>query len=781
MKSNQEMTTSNFVIIVPFHNNPVYTWQTIESIEKNTYADYQLILVDNGSTSKLIPSSERLHHKVIRLEKNEGFSKAANVGINYALEKSNCDAIVLLNNDVIVGPNWLGWLWSDLKQGQKRFKDYRFGMIGPVSNNAARDQKVKPIADSLEKLEEAVIQYRREKEGQIVPTSFLSGFCLMIERYVFDEVGLFDERFSPGGFEDNDFCIRCAEHGILGLISFSVYVHHFGQKTFQTINVAPLSMRLKYFQKYKKKRAKFVGMYRVKNDADKLRKSLRNTAKIFDEVVIFDDCSKDDSVERVAKEFPVVIDYYKKKFEKLTEVEDRNKLLQMALKRKPDWIMSIDADEWFFPNTSRALLNRFLLYPDPLVKSLVVHFYTLWDSPDLWRKDGIFGSMNGPRIFRASQAQKIVGGGEGGLHCPHIPLDAMTNVTLTPIKIIHEGYLNQKDRMKKFNWYQTHDTKKNKNLIGAVDYHHLIDIFPELSPIRSQTLTLCAMTPGPNYELYEFLARNYLYFDEVWLLNTKPEKRLDEVKEIFPDIKIIPHKFQDNFAAARNALLDSIPHDYNRWIFWMDLDEEIALPSNYVKYFETDQEMLLIDVYEIMPNGEAHQHQLVRAHRHIRDLRFSNRVHENFDRAKKEHPWLRAKEVPFKIFHYGFTKGKEVLRQKFDFYKKLIMKEISENPKHAQAYFDLALHQIEEGNRLAAIQNINRCLELDPNFFEARRHLAIMHLQAANKCFRLLAESDNVPRYLKRAAEQVLNIIAPITPPENRLLDYGFESIKQNS
>ena len=75
------------------------TANCIESVIKCNYPNYEIILVDNESdTSKVSKFKYRKNVKTILNSKNEGFSKANNQGIEYAL-KNNFDYILLLNND----------------------------------------------------------------------------------------------------------------------------------------------------------------------------------------------------------------------------------------------------------------------------------------------------------------------------------------------------------------------------------------------------------------------------------------------------------------------------------------------------------------------------------------------------------------------------------------------------------------------------------------------------------------------------------------------------------
>ena len=68
--------------------------------------------------------------------------------------------------------------------------------------------------------------------GQRVETDRLVGFCLLTRRDVVDRIGLLDEQFGIGNFEDDDFCRRALQAGFRALIAVDAFVHHFGGRTF---------------------------------------------------------------------------------------------------------------------------------------------------------------------------------------------------------------------------------------------------------------------------------------------------------------------------------------------------------------------------------------------------------------------------------------------------------------------------------------------------------------------------------------------------------------------
>ena len=92
------------VIIVNW-NRKNYLTLCLQSLRKQTYRDFEVLVVDNGSTdgSVSVVRSMFPEVRVIPLDRNYGFAAANNIGLNMA----RGDYIALLNNDAQATPNWL--------------------------------------------------------------------------------------------------------------------------------------------------------------------------------------------------------------------------------------------------------------------------------------------------------------------------------------------------------------------------------------------------------------------------------------------------------------------------------------------------------------------------------------------------------------------------------------------------------------------------------------------------------------------------------------------------
>jgi GT2 family glycosyltransferase/tetratricopeptide (TPR) repeat protein len=207
----------------------------LEGVLRHTTPPYELVLVDNGSTDATPALLEGFRHRpgperveVIHNDTNLGYP----AGCNQALRRARGEYVVLLNNDVVVTPVWLdGLLRTARGEGA--------GLVGPVSNYASPPQLVPAAYADLASLDAFALGRHREYAGGVLRVPRLTGFCLLVEREVFERVGLLDERFGPGFFDDDDLCLRAARAGFRMAVALDVYVHHFGSRTFSTLGLDP--------------------------------------------------------------------------------------------------------------------------------------------------------------------------------------------------------------------------------------------------------------------------------------------------------------------------------------------------------------------------------------------------------------------------------------------------------------------------------------------------------------------------------------------------------------
>ena len=158
---------------------------------------------------------------------NRGYTHSA----NRAVTESDADWVILLNSDTIVSRGWIEGLL------EAAASDPRTAFVGAVSN-AATYQSVPELYDgagkwAVNRLPEghapadlaAFVAHRSGRHFPEVP--LLNGFCTLIRRAVFAEVGGLNEQAFPAGYgEENDLCLRVRKAGYRLRVADHVYIYH---------------------------------------------------------------------------------------------------------------------------------------------------------------------------------------------------------------------------------------------------------------------------------------------------------------------------------------------------------------------------------------------------------------------------------------------------------------------------------------------------------------------------------------------------------------------------
>jgi GT2 family glycosyltransferase/glycosyltransferase involved in cell wall biosynthesis len=214
-------------VVVVTYNGLEMTRACLESLlEKTAYGDWELIVVDNGSSDGtpdyLRALSERQPSvRIVLNDSNRGFAPANNQGIRAATG----EFLVLLNNDTVVTQGWLGRLLRHLD-------DRGVGLVGPVTNNIGNEAQIETDYPDMAGMEDFAERYSRTHAGRAFDIPMLAMFCLAMRRALVDEVGMLDERYEIGMFEDDDFSRSVKARGLRIVCAEDVFVHHVGGGSF---------------------------------------------------------------------------------------------------------------------------------------------------------------------------------------------------------------------------------------------------------------------------------------------------------------------------------------------------------------------------------------------------------------------------------------------------------------------------------------------------------------------------------------------------------------------
>ena len=222
------MINSKVAVIIVNWKKYDITSSCIESILNSTNSNFKIILVDNESDNKKVKNFKyRDEIKIIQNKKNEGFSKANNIGIDYAL-KNNYDYTILINNDTIVEKNLIEVL---LKTAQAK----NFSVVQPLILKYSG----KEIWNAGGRINYFFGNFiTRKKVGNSLNSShelteWLTGCCCLFKTKIFKEIGKLDESFFAY-YEDVDFSLRLKKHGYK--IGFTSKTHVYHYESFSSIS-----------------------------------------------------------------------------------------------------------------------------------------------------------------------------------------------------------------------------------------------------------------------------------------------------------------------------------------------------------------------------------------------------------------------------------------------------------------------------------------------------------------------------------------------------------------
>jgi GT2 family glycosyltransferase len=216
-------------VIVTF-NNCDLTRLCIESITTNTtHPSYEIIVVDNNSGDG---TKDYLHELQSRLSNIEVILNAENRGFaaanNQALAVARGEILILLNNDVVIPRGWLRGMMRCLA-------DPAIGLVGPVTNSVGNEARVPVSYQHLDGMETFALAHMAAHENVAFDISVLAMYCLAMRRDAFEKIGLLDEGFTVGMFEDDDYANRAREAGYRVVCTEESFVHHVGQAAFKKL------------------------------------------------------------------------------------------------------------------------------------------------------------------------------------------------------------------------------------------------------------------------------------------------------------------------------------------------------------------------------------------------------------------------------------------------------------------------------------------------------------------------------------------------------------------
>lgn len=222
-------------IVIPSKNLYKVVKRCIESIyAKTTYKNFEIILVDTGSTDQKCWSwyaKLQKEHSNFTLVKwpEQPFSYARSC--NKGAEIAKGELLLMLNNDTeVITPNWLELLAGDAQRPEigavgnllffpDRYHIQHAGVGVGLGGVAANSFSMMTLEQKMSQTQHLMLNTKHDMTA-------VTAACLMMRRALFMKVGGFDEQFRVT-YNDVDLCLRIYEKGYQNLYTPHVrLVHH---------------------------------------------------------------------------------------------------------------------------------------------------------------------------------------------------------------------------------------------------------------------------------------------------------------------------------------------------------------------------------------------------------------------------------------------------------------------------------------------------------------------------------------------------------------------------
>jgi len=195
-------------VIIPVWNGREYLPACLDALLAQDYPDFEVIVVDNASAdgSADLVADKYPQVRLIRNHSNLGFAGGCNTGLRVATG----EMMVLLNQDTVVQAGWLQALALCLQNPKVGVAGCKILYPDGETIQHAGGWIEWPLGLAHH------YGYGERDNGQWDEprqVEYVTGAAMAFRRSLLELVGLLDEDFWPGYFEDTDFCFRVRKAG----------------------------------------------------------------------------------------------------------------------------------------------------------------------------------------------------------------------------------------------------------------------------------------------------------------------------------------------------------------------------------------------------------------------------------------------------------------------------------------------------------------------------------------------------------------------------------------
>lgn len=218
-------------IIIPNKDQVESLDKCLRSIEKSSYKNYEIIIVENNSTEdETFAYYKKIESDKIRIvywSDEFNYSAINNFGVKHA----RGDYLLLLNNDVeVITTDWLEELTANCQRKDVGIVGARLYYPDDTIQHAGIVIGIGGVAGALFVGMPRMFTGYLHKAAIQQDLSAVTAACMMVKRSVYEELGGLEEELKVA-FNDVDFCLRAREKGYLVVYDPNVELYHFESKS----------------------------------------------------------------------------------------------------------------------------------------------------------------------------------------------------------------------------------------------------------------------------------------------------------------------------------------------------------------------------------------------------------------------------------------------------------------------------------------------------------------------------------------------------------------------
>jgi GT2 family glycosyltransferase len=228
-------------VLILNYNGRHFLEDCLSAVMRQTYSDYRVVVIDNGSTDGSVDFVRTRFPDVGLIENDRNLLFAGGNNVGLAQLAFDYPFIVLLNNDTVVASTWLEELVRPAYEPQ----------VGIVTSTI-KERSGRYYGWSLNVWTGTIVGNQSPPPDQtIFPVFHASGCSMLIKSAVLQQVGLLDDDYGCY-FEDVDLCWRVWLAGYQTICNSQALVEHLGggtsQKSPRSLGLAERNRLLTYYK-----------------------------------------------------------------------------------------------------------------------------------------------------------------------------------------------------------------------------------------------------------------------------------------------------------------------------------------------------------------------------------------------------------------------------------------------------------------------------------------------------------------------------------------------------